>query len=196
MRFGSPRGSPSLNVSAVSFEPSTVVGPEVMRSILDVERMEFLAQQLTTRTSLLSGKNFQIADVRRNGGLTVGADEMENARRSEIVDALKNPQWISLMSTHSGKRMFAPDCQIHQMHTGADLPSHSHGDHIFGILHFSRTYEGGKYYEMNGAEKMYPNIAPFSLVITRSGIEHGVESVTAGTRIVLVSVWAPSKYKS
>ena len=195
MRFGHPRSSSSRDASIAPFEPSKVISPEVMRSLIDVERIEFLAQQLTTRASVVSGENFQIANVRHKGAVKFDGDERETQRRAEIVESLKSEGWISLMSGHVGKRMYAADCQVHQMRTGSDLPSHSHANEVFGILHFSRNYQGGRYYEVNGMEKVYPEIAPYSFVISKGGVEHGVETVTAGTRIVLVSVWARSEFK-
>lgn len=157
--------------------------------------IEKIATTIETRPSTLSGHFFRIADIRRNGALGTSANPSEALQKRQLIEQLRDEKAIALVSEALGERAYAKDAQVHRMLPGADLPAHTHSNEMFVIFHFSKTFDGGQYFEIRSNERVYPPISPYSLVINRDNIEHGVEAVSAGIRTVLVTVWKASEFK-
>ncbi|MFM1847967.1 MAG: hypothetical protein RL417_1441, partial [Pseudomonadota bacterium] len=179
----SPRSSVELAASIRAADTVTVRERE-LSGMFNPRHIEDILADLAYREATLSKEDgISIADIRVRGILR---DFGVHARA--INDMLRAPQAIEFMQAILGERRYAEGAQVHRMPMGSSLPAHRHGDDdVFAIFHFGRTYQGGAYFEERNGVINYPDIPPYSLFISRGVVVHGVEPVTAGQRVVLVT---------
>jgi len=190
-----PSATRSREELAASLEQSdTVTVREAeLRGVFALREIEALLGEFSFRDASFSDEDkINVGDVRRRG-----VSQNLDAHGRGLVDILRTPEAIQFMQDLLGERRYAEDAQIHRMSAGSALPAHRHGDDdVFAIFHFDRSYAGGAYFEERNGIRNYPAIPPYSLFISRGIIVHGVEPVTAGERVVLVTCWTQSSWKS
>ena len=179
--------------AAIRANDTVTIREQELRGIFELRHMADVLGNLSFREASFSKEDgIRISDIRIRGVLQDFGVEARS-----INDRLRSPEAIAFMSGILGERRYAEGAQLHRMPIGSALPAHRHGDDdVFAIFHFGRTYEGGAYFEERNGARNYPDIPPYSLFISRGIIVHGVEPVTAGERMVLVTCWSPSSHKT
>lgn len=185
------RSREELHTEIERWDAITVHEPE-LRGVFDLRKAESLLDDFVFReASLRPDDRIEVADIRLRGVLR----DLSSHTRT-LLEMVRAPEMIDFMRVVLGERRYVEGAQIHRMPTGAHLPAHRHGDDdVFAIFHFAHDYQGGAYFEERNGDVSYPVIPPYSLFISRGVITHGVEPITAGERIVLVTCWTPSSYK-
>lgn len=187
-----PRNRAELAEQIQRTDTVAIREPE-LRGIFNLHLIEDLAHEFVFREASFGREDhLGVADVRLRGIL-----RDFNPHGRTLNEMIRSPEAIDFMREVIGERRYCEGAQIHRMTAGSSLPAHRHGDDdVFAIFHFGRTYSGGAYFEERNGIRNYPAIPPYSLFISRGIIIHGVEPVTAGERLVLVTCWTQSSHKS
>ena len=186
-----------MSMPTVTARPGQVILSSDLPKEIDMQKLEKLLATLPLRedsNSELSAPKIQ--EIRLNGTLRFKYDGLDETRR-EIVNMLKQDAVICFFEKLFDARRYPADCQGHVMPTGSELKEHIHNaNNIFIIFHFSKNYEGGRYFERISDKIVYPQIPAYSACINYNAVAHGVEKVSSGVRNVLVTSWDRSKLKS
>lgn len=168
-------------------EGSTCLPADLLVSTFLPASLESLSKELYFRTNLTNDPNVTKALILKDGRLKDGM-------RAGLfyADTFLSPEASNLISEIAGKRVEVKDLFAQKITSGAGVESSQIGgaNSVFVELQLNPHYFGGRLFEEDSGFLRFPTILPYTLYVARGDLAIGVEEVTKGERLTIVSKWS------